>query len=188
MNNIRIENDVKIKWTILNKDGSTCNLSNMANLKVGIYPSRFATFRYFPEVTISGHNLAFVFPSEKQLKLGPYDIRLEYNEPDNRLESGYSKVVMDKMEAFCLVPFSRQSTLLLQGDDELNFISLKQVRPNTNEGGDGIYWGNILGDIEKQEDLNDLISKSIKPPITLVADEAAYDAIPDKDPNTIYGW
>lgn len=184
MNNIRIENDVKIKWTILNKDGSTCNLSNMTNLKVCIYPSRFATFRYFPEVTVSGQNLAFIFPSEKQIKLGMYDICLEYNEPDDRLESGYSKVVMDKMEAFCLVSSSRQSTLLLQDDDELSFVSIKQVRANTKEGGGYTYWGNILGDIKKQKDLNDLI----KPPIVLVADEAAYGAIPDKDPNTIYGW
>lgn len=176
MDKVRIENDVKIEWTILNKDGSLFSFDNIQGLKVSIYPTGCVSLCYNPEISIEGSSLTFVFPADKQTRLGPYDIRLEYREPDPRLETGYSKVVMDKLECFALVPHSNQETLLLGDDDVVNLTSIRGRRLT----GGGSVWGGIRGNITDQADLMGLV--------VVLENEEAYNALGDKKMYVLYCW
>lgn len=176
MNRVRIGNDVKIEWTILNKDGSLFSFDNVQGLKISIYPTGCSPLCYNPEILIEGSSLSFTFLADKQTKLGPYDIRLEYKEPDPRLETGYSRVVMDKVEAFALVPHSNQETLLLEDDDVINLTSMRARRQT---GGDSV-WGGIKGNITDQADLMGLV--------VVLENEEAYNALTDKKAYVLYCW
>lgn len=177
MNKIRIDNDVKIRWTILNKDGSTFDFGDVKGLKVEIYPVVNDRLRYSPEVSIDGNSLFFVFPVDKQIRIGPYDVRLGFLKPDSRFESGYSREVMDKREAFTLVPHSLQSTLLQGDDDVIDLISVRQVRKSS---GSEVRWGDIAGDITNQLDLMGLV--------VLLENEEEYEALENKEGHVIYCW
>lgn len=176
MSKIRIGNDVKIRWTILNKDGSIFDFDSVRGLRIEIYPTVNECLRYSPEVFVEGNSLFFVFPMDKQTRMGPYDVRLEFLVPDSRFESGYSREAMDKSEAFTLVPHSFQSTLLLGDDDVIDLTSVRQVRKTYGE----VYWGDIKGDITNQRDLMGLV--------ILLESEEAYEALGNKEDHVIYCW
>lgn len=94
MKKIRLGNDIKFNWSLLNSEGEPYNIEG-ADLRI-----TYTTFRGVTEVTdfsVSGNVVSWVFKGKDQKVLGDYIITLQKNAGEDGM------ITIDKCSAFRLV-------------------------------------------------------------------------------------
>lgn len=153
MKKIRLGNDIKFNWSLLNSEGELYNIEG-ADLRI-----TYTTFRGVTEVTdfsVSGNVVSWVFRGKDQKVLGDYIITLQKNAGEDGM------ITIDKCSAFRLVARScdaggetacshlKVETVELQS--EVDGVIVDPVIPEIGENGNWFVNGKDTGKPSKGED------------------------------------
>lgn len=153
MKKIRLGNDIKFNWSLLNSEGEPYSLEG-ADLRI-----TYTTFRGVTEVTdfsVSGNVVSWVFRGKDQKVLGDYIITLQKNAGEDGM------ITIDKCSAFRLVARScdaggedtcshlKVETVELQS--EVDGVIVDPVIPEIGENGNWFVNGKDTGKPSKGED------------------------------------
>lgn len=147
MQKIRLGNDIKIKWSLLNSEGEPYSLEG-ADLRI-----TYTTFRGVTEVTdfsVSGNVVSWTFKGKDQKILGDYIVTLQQNAGEDNM------LTVDKCDAFRLVARSCDaggetacSHLQIETVDITSTLDVQQIAT-----GGTAKWNEIEGKPENFADWN----------------------------------
>lgn len=148
MKKIRIGNDIRISWSITNKnDGSPYNLEGK-NLK--LYFGTYGVNEVQTEFTVSANVISWTFYGKDQKKPGDYHLTLVENQGDKGM------VTVDACNPFGLVPTS----CMVGGESSCGNVSIETVEIQSEidvqqiATGGTVKWNEIEGKPENFADWN----------------------------------
>lgn len=114
----RINNDIFVRWAILNPDGTPVDLTSASSIKAEARPQ--SNNSIIPvNATVVGNNLVDIqLPASKQKHVGMYNLYLEFTKSNPSVEGGIATFTVDYTNAFELVP--KTAMIPDPADDPIN--------------------------------------------------------------------